>query len=603
MATLALTVAFGGVGASAAWADETPPPTSTPSATPPPEELQPASAVTITSHADDDFLPSNAATVSGKKSAGSSVVVTAGGNTFCSMPVTDPASTDWGCSGTLPNGSDLTLTATETLADDSTSQATVTVHVLGPPTLTPTSPQETRGVASGTGYPGSAITLFVNGAAQSCNALVAPNGKWICTIAGGPGEYDVQAEQTTMMGGFGRTSNPSSQVTIVVNPGPPTATPAPVIPPPAPIRPPSAPVVPEEPAPTPTPSQTPDERADSGTLPWLDRPIFPGPGGEGPTAREALTNWGTSTGFGSRLPTPQETVTTGNWLWAPLLAIAFIGLIALPLRLLATTLRGRFTFRKPQFAGRNRGAVVAEEPVPRNPWLMGAVPLAATAGLIVLAQGLNGEVRYLRLLFAVGAGLAILNVVGVAIATRFASRGQGVTGRLRFLPLLLLIAAIATVLARVTGMETPLVGGVLIGVGFALSVPARPRALVNLAQVGGVLALAMVAWPLHSLMGTVEGFWASVLYEMLATVSLAGLGSALILMLPIGALPGRVVLEWSPKAWFAATLVVGTVAAAVLLGGIQPTFPMLATLLTVIGFAAVCVAVWAWTNYVEVSRV
>ncbi|HEU4807986.1 MAG TPA: hypothetical protein VFT01_06950, partial [Homoserinimonas sp.] len=179
---------------------------------------------------------------------------------------------------------------------------------------------------------------------------------------------------------------------------------------------------------------------------------------------------------------------------------------------------------------------------------------------------------------------------------------QGVSGRLRFLPVLLLIAAIATVLARITGMEPPLVGGVLIAAAFTLSVPVKPRAMVNLAQVGSVLALALLAWPAHSLMGPVDGFWASVLSEMLATVCLAGLGSALILMLPIGALPGRVVLEWSRKAWFAATLAVGTVAAAVLLGGIQPAFPMLATLLIVAGFAAVCVAVWAWVNYVEVSR-
>jgi hypothetical protein len=73
-------------------------------------------------------------------------------------------------------------------------------------------------------------------------------------------------------------------------------------------------------------------------------------------------------------------------------------------------------------------------------------------------------------------------------------------------------------------------------------------------------------------------------------------------MLPVGALPGRVVLEWSRLAWLAATLPVATVAATVLLGGTQVAFPLLATVLVVAAFAAVCVAVWAWTNYVQVAR-
>jgi hypothetical protein len=34
----------------------------------------------------------------------------------------------------------------------------------------------------------------------------------------------------------------------------------------------------------------------------------------------------------------------------------------------------------------------------------------------------------------------VLNVVGVAIATRLGSKAQGVSGRLRFVPLLLLAA-------------------------------------------------------------------------------------------------------------------------------------------------------------------
>lgn len=610
-----LTAAMLGAGAGAAHAEETPPPPPpesesigpTPTPTPPPPPF--AAGFSITSPT--DFVRQNLTTVEGTKTAGSTVTVSIVGAAPCAVPAASTPLATWSCTTTLPNGPAISITAEETLADSTAGgQDTVTVDVLGPPTLASAAPQESPGKASGTGFPKSLITLLVDGVQQPCTAAVNLAGEWICTIAGGPGIYQVQALQTATMGGSARTSNPSGQQTIVVVPAAPIDPPAPVTPPapqPAPVlpAPPPVPPAPEEtpdPEPSPTPSPSPSKRADAGTLPWLDRPIFPGPGGEGPTIREALTNWDTPTGFGLHLPSPRESIAEGNWLWAPLLALAFIALIAVPLRLLASSLRGRFTFRRPQLAGRNRRTVVSDNSPPVNPWLAGVVPLAATAALIALAQGLNGEVRYLRLLFAVGAGLAILNVVGVAIAARFAAQRQQVSGRLRFLPILLLIAAIATVLSRVTAMEPPLVGGVLIATGFAIAVPVRRRAIVSLAQVGGVLTLAVLAWPVHSLIGPVDGFWASVVSESLATVVLAGVGSALILMLPIGALPGRVVLEWSATAWVATTLLVGTVAAAVLLGGVQPAFPLLVTLLAVAGFAAICVAIWAWVNYVEVSR-
>jgi hypothetical protein len=546
-------------------------------------------------------MPRPTVTVGGDKSADSSVAVSVGGNTVCSAAAS--AATTWSCTAALPNGQGVLITATETLADATTSTATVSVDVLGPPAISAAPPQQSPGVASGSGYPGSRIQLVVNGATQACTALVSPSGQWLCTIAGGPNTYTVSARQAQDWG----TSDASGDVTLVVNPAPPVDPPAPSTPQPAlpkPALPPLNPVVPEKvvPEPVPSPTPVPDDRSDGGTLPWFDRPIFPGPGGQGPTIREALTNWGAPTGFGASLPTPAETVASGNWLWAPLLGLAFIGLVAVPSRLLASTLRSRVSSRRPQLAGRNREAVSADESKPLNPWLVGGVPLVTTAALIVLAGGIDGEVRYLRLLAAVGAGLVILNIAGVSIATRVAARVQGESRRLWFLPVLLVIAAIATVLARTTGMEPPLVGGVLIAAGFTLAVPIRSRAVVSLSQVGAVLLLAVLSWLAHSLVGPVDGFWASALSETLATVCLAGLGSAVILMLPIGTLPGRVVLEWSRPVWGVITVAVATVAAGILLGGAQPAFPMLATVLIVSGFAAVCVAVWAWVNYVEVAR-
>ena len=123
--------------------------------------------------------------------------------------------------------------------------------------------------------------------------------------------------------------------------------------------------------------------------------------------------------------------------------------------------------------------------------------------------------------------------------------------------------------------------------------------MVNLAQVGAILGLAVLGWLGHSLVGEVVGFWPSVLSETLATICLAGLGSALVLMLPLGPLPGRVILEWSARVWLASILVVSTVAGAIIIGGTGTQFPLLTAALIGAGFAAVCVAVWAWVRYVE----
>jgi hypothetical protein len=70
-------------------------------------------------------------------------------------------------------------------------------------------------------------------------------------------------------------------------------------------------------------------------------------------------------------------------------------------------------------------------------------------------------------------------------------------------------------------------------------------------------------------------------------------------MLPLGRLPGRVILEWSPVAWVVAMAVVTTLAWVIVLGGSGAAFPVLGALLVAGGFAALSLAVWAWVRYVE----
>jgi hypothetical protein len=317
----------------------------------------------------------------------------------------------------------------------------------------------------------------------------------------------------------------------------------------------------------------------------------------------SANNWGIPTAFGATLPTLSSSVSADNLLLAPLLALTFVVLVALPLRLLAGAVRGRIRIPSIRFTGRNRSRTTASPtataPTPLNPWLAGAVPLAAAAGLILIAGGVDDQVRYLRLTIAVVIGLAVLNVVGVAIATRLGSASQRVSGRLQFVPLLLLAALLAAVLSRAIGIHPPVIAGVLIGVGFTHTVGVHARAIVSLVEIGSVTALAAGAWLLHGLFGSAEGFWPLLAAESLATIALAGLGSVVVLVLPIATLPGRAVFEWSRPAWLVTVTVAALFGSVVILGQGAASFPMIGAILTAGAFAALSVAVWGWLRFVD----
>src|SRR5690554_6560390 len=161
-----------GAGSAAAWAEGIPEPAPSPSATTTPDPTPPPSTLAITSPTEGGFSPENSVTFEGTKSAGSSITTTAAGSDGCSVPASDPAETDWSCTATLQNGPYQVVTITETLDGSETTSIQLTLDVLGPPSIKDVPPQQSPGVAKGRGYPGSLITLWVEGSPQDCSAQV-----------------------------------------------------------------------------------------------------------------------------------------------------------------------------------------------------------------------------------------------------------------------------------------------------------------------------------------------------------------------------------------------------------------------------------------------
>ncbi len=457
---------------------------------------------------------------------------------------------------------------------DFSAAVTTTIDRTSPSAPTITSPRggatSTQNLtARGGGERDALLQLFIDGGLV-CETIVSPSGSWACPLRWpGPGSFTVQALQRDAAGNF---SASSARVEVQYAPPAPRPSDAEVAPPPAPG---------ESTAPSPTP-----------TPPGGSAEPQPAPETPPPTS-----NWGTATGFGSSLPTAEQVVQRGGWAVAPLAGLAYLVLVALPLRAFATHVLPRL--RRPRIAltGRNREAPVDDTiALALSPRIVAVGTLGGAAVIAALSGGIDGEVRYVRLTAAIALGLLLLNLVAVLVPARLAGRAARVDVIVRLLPGILLVALAAALLSRFGGLQPPLLAGVLIAASAALGASRRARAGIAVAQSSGVAALALLGWAAHDALTPSTGFWMTVASETAAAVALGGLGSLLMLLLPVGPLPGRTLYAVSPPAWAVIALASATVAGAILASG--PAFPLSSLVLLGAAVAGILTASVVWTRWV-----
>ncbi|MCU1410524.1 MAG: hypothetical protein JWR04_1231 [Rhodoglobus sp.] len=595
-----------------------------------------------------------AVTITGAKDAAATVEVGEEGSpptcTIAGGTAPDPET--WSCDIPLPDGNH-TIAATQTTADavPVVTTETVPVRVLGAPVITTTG--ISPGTLNGTGFPGAGIELSGD-ITKSCGPVL-PNGTWACPLGVGTGTYSVFATHTwgdvpsepgassasvlvrvdvdppalpafaspaagsrvptqpTMFSGSGENggrvevfadsnrvcvspvitlhwscsasltdgqhtikavqwdaagnaSGASQGFTITAGAA-------------APVTPPEPP---REPAPDPNaePSTPLQPVAPAPTAPFLPPPV----GGE--SGMQPFDTWELPTDYGAAIPSVSTTNPT-SWLLGLGLGLGFALLVALPLRLLVTTLR-----RKRGYVPREPST---EEPL-LSPRVTAALFLGAAVLLAALAGGIQAEVRYLRLAIAIGLALAALNGVAVLVA-KLAGRSFGLRTGIRLAPLLLGVAAVTALVSRVAGIQPPIIVGIVLAVRFLPEVGARARGVVSLAEVAAIVALGFVAWLGQSALGPVDGFFPSLVSEALSALTIAALGSAMVMLLPVNRMPGRRIWAWSRTAWALLTLVTATVAGVVIAGG--SGFPVPWVIGGALVFSAVCLGVWAWVRLVE----
>lgn len=524
------------------------------------------------------------------ESAGSTCTTTAG------------PSGDWICAlGGLPSGTH-SVTATQQTdfsapaSSDASAALSVNFDTESPSAPSITSPISGAYVSidgatySGTGEEGSTVTVFA-GSYSVCSVVVT-GGVWTCTAGGvAAGAYHVVAVQQDAAGNTGPGSSP---ITVAYasastpSPTPPksdgadpnTAIPVPPVKPPA-----------DKPSASP-PSATPTPPAPNGNH------AAPAP------PNQLQGGWSDPTQFTSAVIPPPWNAQF-PWLQALLFAFAAVALLVIPARLLAGTLSrargGRPFWGGRHLAGRNRAREEFETApnVRLNRWLLGGAALMAAAGLVMLSGPVTDQPAYLRLLLAVVIALGIVNAVGMLLPLWWSTRVTHTAATASFLPRYLLLVGVAALGSRLFDVQPALLFGLLASVAVPAGTSVVNRGHVAAVRAASLIALAVIGWLVLTAVPEAAGFIGTIGAEVANTVVLAAIGSAVLILIPIGSTSGRSILNWSPLAWAGLTVLAFSIL-FVVMAPVAGGWPAEGALAWVVAgsFAAISVGAWTWQRFV-----
>lgn len=539
--------------------------------------------------------------VHGTAYPGARVTASVSGGTQCSF--TADSSGRWACVlGGMPDGR-YTISVSQTGPSgfpagesDPSAAATFVLDTIAPGAPTVTTPSNGThlgsGVAttySGAGEDGATITVWAgsrSGSSKLCTATVS-NGVWSCV--GGPlppGQYVISALQEDAAGNTSRAS-----VGLALR----YATP----PVPAPSSSPSdgraAPHEPDSPSAPASPS-APDTGSPAPSAPK-------DPGRTVPPTDSFAPNL---TPLTAAVHPVAQLGTLFDWIRAGILAIIALALLAIPARMLAGTVAtARAGSHAPGWTlfGRNRAKHEFEEaPELRAPaqWVVPAAGLLAATALVTLSSPVENQLAYLRMSLAVLGALLVVGVLAVAVPRVAARRFANVSAVTAFVPYTLLLVAAASVISRLLELQPALLFGVVAMVTVTAG-SAASRGKIAAITVGSLTGVAAIGWLAVGVLPAPNTAVAAFTAEFVNAVVLVAIGSAAILMLPLGTLPGRMILRWSWGIWLAVAVAVDTVLFAILvpIGRLNTsgTGTILFAVCT-IGFAAISVSVWLWQRYI-----
>jgi hypothetical protein len=453
---------------------------------------------------------------------------------------------------------------------------------------------------SGTGENGATVTVFV-GSASVCQAIVS-GGQWSCVATVARGEARILAVQRDVAS---NSSSGSTAVEVVV--GTPSTSPTPT--PSSPTPPPTS-----DPDDTATPAPGPTDAPTDGSGPGAP-PAPPAPGA-GPGLPPAPDAWDATTPFSAPIAPLLASGTAADIARTVVLAALVSSTIALGALLLlrgSVTAERSGTTRRVVLAGRNRQDLVvtrAATPAPPSSASGTTVVFAllAVAALVILSRPVDGTPAYARLLFAAVTATAVIALVSVVVPSMIARWLGG--GRLHTTvdPRGFLIVAGAAAASRLLDLDPPVLFALVVTASTAAAVGRATEGRIALARIAGLTVLGVLAGGAGMLLSPAlqPGFASSLVIETLNVLTAAALGSATIMLIPLGTSTGRALWASSRFGWLALAVVVVTLEIA-LLGSRSTESADAVTILGVVGVVAsatLFLSVWIWRRFVapELAR-
>lgn len=288
----------------------------------------------------------------------------------------------------------------------------------------------------------------------------------------------------------------------------------------------------------------------------------------------------------SDLPTIAEAAPTGvQWAAIGTGSLVLMLVVGWPSTLLNSVVGSRYQQLQRWVRGlfRRRGPAEPVDPVPGRPavrqsrlpgWLMWpGFALAAILGAFVDPDfGLN--LMSLRLVGSLFLSFLLFNLAAWWVVRRVAVRLQPDSDPyLRFRWGSLFLVVVAVLVARLLGLEPGVIFGLVAGVAYATTLQAAKSAVVTIAGSAFGLALAVVAWAGYSILSPipVDNALYVFLVEFLAGVTVKGVSTLPLALLPLGSLDGAKLFGWRKAVW-ALCYVVGLAAFMVVLATVPKSW-------------------------------
>lgn len=199
------------------------------------------------------------------------------------------------------------------------------------------------------------------------------------------------------------------------------------------------------------------------------------------------------------------------------------------------------------------GAVAGRPRQSRLPgWLMWpGFALAAILGAFV-DPDFGWNAMSARLVVTLFLSFLLFNLAAWAIVRRVAVRLQPDSDPyLRFRWGSLVLVVVAVVVARLLGLEPGVIFGLVAGIAYATTLQAARSAIITIVGSAFGLVLALVAWVGYSLLAPVpiDNFAYVFLVEFLAGVTVKGVSTLPLSLLPLGNLEGAKLFGWRKVVW------------------------------------------------------